>query len=144
MGRVVQEIYRDATGVRVHLIHDHYALLTLLHRLRRIYILFNAKHPLNNFDTQMLTHLSAALISKRGTQPFTLQSIITKADCIPLSKATQVIETMREDIWKVAPMCLPPIVTSTAMTPPFGIEEVRQNIADACRLSLLRPPKRPA
>ena len=114
-----------------------------LYRLCRVYILFNAKHPLNDFDTQMLSHLSTTLISARGTQPFTLQSIITKADCIPIPKVTQVIEKMRTEIWKAAPLCLPPIITSAAMNPPFGVEELRQNIADACRLSLLRPPPKP-
>ena len=117
--------------------------LWLLYRLRRVYILFNAKHPLNDFDTQMLSHLSHTLISARGTQPFTLQSIITKADCIPASRVTQVIDKMRTEIWKAAPLCLPPIITSAAMNPPFGFEEVRQNIAEACRLSLLRPPPKP-
>jgi len=101
--------------------------------LRRVYILFNAKHPLNDFDTRMLSHLSNSLISARGTQPFTLQSIITKADCIPVAKVTEVIDKMRREIWKAAPVCLPPIITSAGMNPPFGVEEVRQNIAEACR-----------
>jgi GTP-binding protein len=113
----------------------------LFDRLRRVYILFNAKHPLNDFDTQMLSHLSNTLISARGTQPFTLQSIITKADCIPIPQVSQVLEKMRKEIWEAAPLCLPPIITSAAMSPPFGVDEVRQNIVEACRLSLLRPPK---
>ncbi|TFK39521.1 P-loop containing nucleoside triphosphate hydrolase protein [Crucibulum laeve] len=103
--------------------------------LRRIYILFNAKHPINAFDTQMLEHLSKMLVTDRGTQPFTLQSVITKADCIPSEKAEEVITKMRKDIWGAAPLCLPPIITSAEMNPPFGIDVLRKNIADACALS---------
>jgi len=108
--------------------------------LKRVYILFNGKHPLNHFDLQMLTHLagSSPLPDPRDTQsqsqsrPWSLQAIITKADCIPPDKAQQVLTTMRTQIWEAAPLCLPSIVTSTQMDPPFGIEEVRMNIADAC------------
>ncbi|KAG5642159.1 hypothetical protein DXG03_003543 [Asterophora parasitica] len=102
--------------------------------LRRVYILFNAKHPLNASDTQMLEHISSKLLSKRGTQPFTLQAVITKADSIPGDKISETITKLRKDIWEAAPLCLPPIVTSATMSPPFGIDEVRQNIADACGL----------
>ncbi|KAG6817129.1 hypothetical protein H0H87_012320 [Tephrocybe sp. NHM501043] len=102
--------------------------------LRRIYILFNAKHPLNGFDIQMLTHLSTKLIDERGRQPFTLQAVITKADCIPPDKVPETIVQLRKDIWKAAPLCLPPIVTSATMNPPFGIDDVRKSIADACGL----------
>lgn len=108
-----------------------------------MYILFNAKHPLNNYDTQMLSYLSNTLISARGTQLFTLQSIITKADCIPSTEVSPVIEKMRKEIWEAAPLCMPPIITSAAMSPVFGVEEVRENIAEACRLLLLRPLKKP-
>ncbi|KAG6820204.1 hypothetical protein H0H93_004054 [Arthromyces matolae] len=104
------------------------------YRLRRVYILFNAKHPLNAYDTQMLEHLSTKLIDSRGKQPFTLQAVITKADCIPSDKVSQTISQLRKEIFSAAPLCLPPIVTSTTMSPPFGIEDIRKNIADACGL----------
>lgn len=103
-------------------------------RLRRVYILFNGKHPLNSFDTQMLAHVSSKLVSARGAQPFTLQAVITKADCIPPDEVAATITRLRKDIWAAAPLCLPPIITSAAMSPPFGIEEMRENIADACGL----------
>ncbi|KAF5385800.1 hypothetical protein D9615_002193 [Tricholomella constricta] len=102
--------------------------------LRRVYILFNAKHPLNESDTQMLAHISSKLISDRGTQPFTLQAVITKADCIPSDKVSETITKLRKDIWEAAPLCLPPIITSATMNPPFGIEKVQANIAEACGL----------
>ncbi|KAG5723638.1 putative GTP-binding protein engB [Termitomyces sp. T112] len=102
--------------------------------LRRVYILFNAKHLLNAYDTRMLIHLSTKLIDDRGIQPFTLQAVITKADCIPGDKVSETIAQLRKDIWEAAPLCLPPIVTSATMSPPFGLDEMRKNIADACGL----------
>ncbi|KAG6897698.1 hypothetical protein C0992_012167 [Termitomyces sp. T32_za158] len=102
--------------------------------LRRIYILFNGKHSLNAYDTQMLAHLSTKLINERGIQPFTLQAVITKADCIPGNNVSETIAQLRRDIFKAAPLCLPPIVTSATMSPPYGIDDVRKNIAQACDL----------
>ncbi|KAG6906923.1 hypothetical protein DXG01_011349 [Tephrocybe rancida] len=102
--------------------------------LRRIYILFNAKHSLNKFDTDMLAQLSTKLIDERGRQPFTLQAVITKVDTIPPDRIPETIARIRKDIWEAAPLCLPPIVTSASMSPPYGIDDVRKNIADACGL----------
>lgn len=102
--------------------------------LRRVYILFNAKHGLNGYDTQMLSHLSTFLVSPSGTQPFTLQAVITKIDTVPVGKVQGSLEKMRKDIFAFAPLCLPPIVTSSLMSPPFGIDLVRRNIAEACGL----------
>ncbi|KAG2011292.1 hypothetical protein CC2G_011433 [Coprinopsis cinerea AmutBmut pab1-1] len=103
-------------------------------RLRRVYILFNAKHGLNEFDRQMLQHLSQKLISTDGTQPWTLQSVITKADLVPTSQLSNTISRMRKEIFEASPLCLPPLITSCEMNPPFGIEKVRENIAQACQL----------
>ncbi|KAG5637096.1 hypothetical protein H0H81_005779 [Sphagnurus paluster] len=113
------------------IVNFNYLHLPTDNRLRRVYILFNGKHPLNAFDTQMLAHISSKLISERGTQPFTLQAVITKADCMPGDKLPETIAKLRKYIWEAAPLCLPPIVTSATMNPPFGIEEMRQNIAEA-------------
>ncbi|TFK68746.1 P-loop containing nucleoside triphosphate hydrolase protein [Pluteus cervinus] len=112
-------------------IFDHY--VQTRKQLRRVYILFNAKNMMNAADTQMLQHLSSFLISDRGQQPFTLQSVITKADTVPPEKVDEVISSMRKQIWEAAPLCLPPVITSAAMSPPFGIDKIRQNIADVCR-----------
>ncbi|KIM44777.1 hypothetical protein M413DRAFT_442740 [Hebeloma cylindrosporum] len=111
---------------------DHY--VRMRKELRRIYILFNAKHGLNAFDARMLSMLSESLVTARGVQPFTLQAIITKADTVPVDQLEPVIAKIREDIWAAAPLCLPPIVTSTEMSPPFGVDLVRHNIANACSL----------
>ncbi|TFK21489.1 P-loop containing nucleoside triphosphate hydrolase protein [Coprinopsis marcescibilis] len=100
--------------------------------LRRIYILFNAKHGLNNFDRGMLEHISQKLLSARGTQPFTLQAVITKADLVPPGKLSEVITKMRKEIFASAPLCLPPIITSCEMNPAFGVDKVRESIAQAC------------
>lgn len=104
-------------------------------RLKRVYILFNAKHGLNQSDVQMLEHLSENLMTAEGVQPFTLQSVITKVDTLPVADTRAAIEKMRIEIWKAAPLCLPPIITSAAMNPPFGLEALRANIANACGLS---------
>lgn len=106
----------------------------LFYRLKRVYILFNAKHGLNAYDTQMLAHLSQFLISPRGTQPFTLQAVITKADTVPIAQLDTALTEMKKAIWDAAPLCLPPLVTSAEMSPPFGLDSVRQNIAEACGL----------
>ncbi|EKM82210.1 hypothetical protein AGABI1DRAFT_105518 [Agaricus bisporus var. burnettii JB137-S8] len=100
--------------------------------LRRVYILFNGKHGLNEFDRQMLAHLSGLLDISRGAQPWTIQSVITKADTIPSSEMRTAIASIRNQIQEAAPMCLPPIITSTEMNPTFGTDQVRQNILDAC------------
>ncbi|PPQ85284.1 hypothetical protein CVT25_010057 [Psilocybe cyanescens] len=111
---------------------DHY--ISNRPELKRIYILFNAKHGLNETDKQMLAHLSDSLMTDRGTQPFTLQSIITKADTVPVAKLQTVLSAMKKDIWDAAPLCLSPIVTSAEMSPPFGVDQVRQSITEACGL----------
>ncbi|KAJ3575573.1 hypothetical protein NP233_g1003 [Leucocoprinus birnbaumii] len=103
--------------------------------LRRVYILFNAKHGLNSYDKGMLEHLSNLMLTPRGTQPWTLQSVITKADTIPVDDISTAINKIRKEIFDVAPLCLRPIVTSTEMTPPFGIDQLRENIIDACGLN---------
>ncbi|KAJ7114083.1 P-loop containing nucleoside triphosphate hydrolase protein [Mycena epipterygia] len=107
-------------------------------QLRRIYILFNGKHLLNPADLEMLALLSDTLFTQEGSQPYTLQSIITKADCIPNQSLGQVIPKIQKQIWEAAPLCLPPIITSAVMNPMFGIDAVRANIAEACGLGLLK------
>ncbi|KAL1748183.1 hypothetical protein HDZ31DRAFT_79880 [Schizophyllum fasciatum] len=111
---------------------DHY--ISTRTQLRRIYILFNAKHDLNEYDRGMLAHLSDRLINAEGRQPFTLQAIITKVDSIPSGKEGETIRRLRQDIFKAAPLCMPPLLTSVTMHPPFGVGTVRSNIIDACGL----------
>lgn len=86
----------------------------------------------------MLAQLSDTLFTQEGSQPYTLQSIITKADCIPNQSLGQVIPKIQKQIWEAAPLCLPPIITSAVMKPMFGIDAVRANIAEACGLGLLK------
>jgi GTP-binding protein len=100
--------------------------------LKRVYILFNAKHGLNKFDTQMLSHLSDNMLTDRGTQRFTLQAVITKVDILPINDTRAAIEKMRSEIFEAAPLCLPPLITSAEMNPPFGLDALRGSIANAC------------
>ena len=106
----------------------------MIYKLHCVYILFNAKHSLNEYNTQMLSHLSTFLVSPSGMQPFTLQAVITKIDTVTVDKVLEVLEKMCKDIFASAPLCLPPIVTSSLMSPHFGIDLVRRNIAEACGL----------
>ncbi|KAF8211078.1 P-loop containing nucleoside triphosphate hydrolase protein [Mycena galopus ATCC 62051] len=110
--------------------------ITTRKQLKRIYICFNGKHLLNPADVEMLAYLSETLL-KDGTQSYTLQSIITKADCIPAQSLGQVIPKIQKQIWEAAPLCLPPIITSAMMRPAFGIDGVRKNIAEVCGLGPL-------
>ena len=82
----------------------------------------------------MLAFLSEKLMTPRGTQPFTLQAIITKADQVRIEELQTNLSLIQKDIWESAPLCLPAIVTSTALSPPFQIDLVQKNIADACGL----------
>ena len=82
----------------------------------------------------MLSHLSQKLVTPRGTQPYTLQAIITKVDLVPANDLATSLSSIQKDIWKSAPLCLPAIVTSTTMSPPFQIDLVQKNIADVCGL----------
>ncbi|KAF8159879.1 P-loop containing nucleoside triphosphate hydrolase protein [Crassisporium funariophilum] len=109
---------------------DHY--IATREQLKRIYIFFNAKHGLNAFDKEMLEHLSAKLLTARGTQPFTLQAVVTKVDLLPNGQIGSVLKTISKDIFKAAPLCLPPIITSSEMSPPFGIDALRESMAEAC------------
>jgi GTP-binding protein len=98
-------------------------------RLRRVYILFNAKHGISQVDEAMLKSLD-----DKCQGSLTLQAVITKADTIPPGNASKVIAKMRSQILQAAPTCLPAILTSANMRPQFGIEEVRNSIAGACGL----------
>ncbi|KAL0953674.1 hypothetical protein HGRIS_004872 [Hohenbuehelia grisea] len=103
-------------------------------QLRRVYMLFNAKHGLSDADTAMLAHLHELCLNTHGTR-FTLQSIITKADALPGDQVATMIPQMRQQIFEHAPTCLSPIITSCSMQPMFGIDAARSNILQACGLS---------
>ena len=98
-------------------------------RLRRVYILFNAKHGISQVDEAMLESLN-----ERCKASLSLQAVITKVDAIPSADVSKAIAKMRTQIAEAAPMCLPAILTSASMRPPFGIEEVRRSIVEACNL----------
>ena len=136
MGKTLRRIYRNPRTVCISLPTTLPPLNPIFSstRLKRIYILFSAKHGLNAFDHQMLSHLSQKLLTERGTQPYTLQAIITKADLVPTKDLPSSISLIQKAIWESAPLCLPAIVTSTALSPPFQIDRVRKNILDVCGL----------
>ncbi|KAJ4480044.1 hypothetical protein J3R30DRAFT_3701216 [Lentinula aciculospora] len=139
--------------------------------LRRIYITFNAKHPINDRDEQMLAHLTRTLFQSLSTKWATslesghprlpritqIQPVITKADCLPsnTSEAQLVINRLQADVQNAIKyslegsetgrigvsseelaklICLSPLVTTLRLNPPFGIENIKRNIVEACNL----------
>ncbi|EIN03903.1 P-loop containing nucleoside triphosphate hydrolase protein [Punctularia strigosozonata HHB-11173 SS5] len=102
-------------------------------QLRRIYILLNAKHGLNEMDRMMLESLNAKTHANAGTR-FSLQAIVTKVDAIPLEDVKPTLAKIRQGIWEAAPLCLPAIVTTAAKHPYIGIDAVRKSIVEACGL----------
>jgi GTP-binding protein len=100
-------------------------------RLKRILILFNGEHGLNETDRMMIQILDQHCQNSAGLK-FTLQAIITKADTIPTDDLSAKIPQIKQDIFKAAPACLPPIITCVAKHSNFGIDKVRKSINDAC------------
>jgi len=102
--------------------------------LRRVYVLINGLHGLNQMDRTMLQHLDEQCQASGG-RTFTLQAIITKADgLLAQSSPPTAVHQIQQDIFDVAPTCLPAIVTSAMKAPRLGIDEIRSNIAEACGL----------
>ncbi|KAH8104019.1 P-loop containing nucleoside triphosphate hydrolase protein [Cristinia sonorae] len=117
---------------------EHY--LNTRKELKRVYILFNAKHGLNEYDQTMLQDLDQRCQSSLG-QKFTLQAIITKLDLLltlDSKTAKDQLKKIRQDIFEAAPTCLPSIMTSTALHPFVGIHEMRQSVAEACGVGRVR------
>lgn len=109
-----------------------YQELTKVSRLRRIFILFNGGHGLNEIDTMMLHSLDERVQASAGLK-FTLQAVITKVDMISGGKFASSTTQMKKDIAGAAPTCLDPIITSTAKYPYIGIDAVRNAIMQACQ-----------
>ncbi|KZT70832.1 P-loop containing nucleoside triphosphate hydrolase protein [Daedalea quercina L-15889] len=102
--------------------------------LRRIYLLVNATHGLNDTDRAMLESLDTQCQATAGTT-FTLQAIITKADRLLLSaNGRGAIQDIQRDIFETAPTCLPAIVTAALEEPRLGIDAMRESISEACGL----------
>ena len=108
-------------------------LVLTYHRLRRVFILFNAKHGLNDVDRMMLQSLDEQCQSSGGLR-WTLQAIITKTDSLRPGELAKAVKGMQKDIFETAPTCLPPILTAAHVQPHFGVDSVRQSISEACGL----------
>jgi GTP-binding protein len=107
-----------------------------VNRLRRVFVLFNTKHGINETDKIMLQSLNDRCLSS-ASSILTVQAIITKADAVSPEQAEKIIPMMRRQIFEGAPACLPPIITAALMRPPFGIEETRRSILEACGLGVI-------
>ncbi len=78
----------------------------------------------------MLQHLDEKIQS--GGARWTLQAIITKADLVSPHNLDAAIEGIKRAIFKVAPTCLPPIVTASLKSNGLGVNDVRRSIVEAC------------
>ncbi|KAG1877349.1 P-loop containing nucleoside triphosphate hydrolase protein [Suillus subluteus] len=108
---------------------NHY--LETRKQLCRVFILISAAHGMGATDEAMLSSLDAQIQSLDGTC-WTLQAIITRADALKANGRTQ-INQIEQDIFRIAPTCLPPIITSCPSKGiAFGIDEVRKSIYHAC------------
>lgn len=108
---------------------NHY--LETRKQLCRVFILISAAHGLSATDEAMLSSLNAQIQSLDGTC-WTLQAIITRADALKTNGRAQ-INQIEQDIFRIAPTCLPPIITSCPSKGiAFGIDEVRKSISHAC------------
>lgn len=108
---------------------NHY--LETRKQLRRVFILISAAHGMSATDEAMLSSLNTQIQSLNGTC-WTLQAIITRADALKTNGRAQ-INQIEQDIFRVAPTCLPPIITSCPSKGiTFGIDEVRKSISHAC------------
>ena len=132
MGCIVRPLCENAEGVG----HLNYgidrSLTQALSRLRRIYLLVNAVHGLNDADRAMLQRLDEQCQAASGTT-FTLQAIITKADnLLRTPNGRGAIKDIQRDVFETAPTCLPAIVTAALDDSRLGIDEMRKSIAEAC------------
>ncbi|KAG1776622.1 P-loop containing nucleoside triphosphate hydrolase protein, partial [Suillus placidus] len=108
---------------------DHY--LETRKQLCRVFILISAAHGMSATDEAMLSSLDAQIQSLDGTR-WTLQAIITRADALQTNGRAQ-INKIEQDIFRISPTCLPPIITSCPSKGiTFGIDEVRKSISHAC------------
>ncbi|KAH9933456.1 P-loop containing nucleoside triphosphate hydrolase protein [Fomitopsis serialis] len=102
--------------------------------LRRVYVLVNATHGLNDPDRAMLQSLDAQCQATSGAK-FTLQAVITKADgLLRSSDGRGAIKDIQRDIFETAPTCLPAIVTAALEESRLGIDDLRKSIEEACGL----------
>ncbi|KAG0696008.1 P-loop containing nucleoside triphosphate hydrolase protein [Suillus ampliporus] len=100
-------------------------------QLCRVFILISAAHGMGATDEAMLSSLNAQIQSFDGIR-WTLQAIITRADALKANGRAQ-INQIEQDIFRIAPTCLPPIITSCPSGGiAFGIDEVRKSISHAC------------
>jgi GTP-binding protein len=113
-------------------------------QLQRVFILINAQHGILDSDRMMMEHLSE--IFPQRENPFTLQPVITKIDSLAAKgNAKRSLNAIRQDIAALQlskggnpqPAILDPILTAATTVPPFGIEQLRTSVEEAC--SLTRP-----
>lgn len=85
-------------------------------------------------DRQMLESLNKLCDKSALTdRPITFQAIFTKGDRIKIDYQ-RIMLTIEREIFEVAPLCLPPIVTACPKHVDVNVERVRHSIVEACGL----------
>ncbi|KAF9645006.1 hypothetical protein BDM02DRAFT_3190108 [Thelephora ganbajun] len=100
--------------------------------LRRIFVLYNCGHGLNEIDAMMLQSLDERVHAPAGLK-FTLQAVITKAATTPDRKLASSIGQMRKGIAEATPTCLDSIITSAAKYLYVGTDAVQDAVMQVCQ-----------
>lgn len=101
-------------------------------RLKRIFLLINASHGLKDSDRMMLENLNKQCEeASLQNRPITLQAVLTKCD-VPMANAATALKKIQLEVFEIAPLCLPAILTAVSPGARVGIDKVRDSILDAC------------
>ncbi|TFL02526.1 P-loop containing nucleoside triphosphate hydrolase protein [Pterulicium gracile] len=122
--------------------------VTKRNELRRIFVLINAQHGLLDTDKAMMHHI-CRLASQRETT-ISIQPVLTKLDTLTMDSVIfrQAMSQIRKDLVVIhmkvhaeleaegltTPSIFEPLRTAASMSPPFGVEKLRQSVEDVCEL----------
>ncbi|KAG8708298.1 hypothetical protein FRC09_001325, partial [Ceratobasidium sp. 395] len=115
-------------------IFEHYIATRQRHvRLRRIFLLINAKHGISASDKAMLQDLDTRFKGSAGLS-FTYQVVLTKMDCVPISQLASVLGKTTQDTRQFAPTAVPEVMWTAAPRQGngIGIQQLRNAIIQSC------------
>lgn len=102
-----------------HLIHDY---LRGRQQLKRVMLLIDSRHGLKSSDREIMTMLDKAAVS--------YQAVLTKADKPKSGNLAQVVSETEDELRK-HPAAHPRVLATSAVDG-FGIEDLREAIAELC------------
>lgn len=101
--------------------------------LHRVYVMINGQHGVKNSDEQVFEYLQEMSANRPARTVFSIQAVLTKVDEMSLESGREQVLKIAEQIRKVAPACLDPVLTS-CREPRLGIEQLRGSIVQAANL----------